>query len=170
MKVERLYLQYKDRLFGVAYTILHDKSLAEDAVHDTFVRIIECLHKIDESNDYKTTTFLVIICKNIAINIYKSNKKVLKFEISDDEIDCLRSDDEDNPLNIFITNENVRMIIDSIKQLKFIYRDVLLLKYDSYFSNEEIAHLLQISQATVRKRLERGKRMLIKFMEKDGVL
>lgn len=170
MKVERLYLQHKDRLFGVAYSILHDKSLAEDAVHDTFMRIIEYLHKVDESNTCKTITFLVIICKNIAINIYNSNKKALKFEILDDEIDCLCSDEEDNPLNIFIANENVRTIIDSIKQLKSIYQDVLLLKYDSYFSNEEIAHLLQIPQATIRKRLERGKRMLIKFMEKDGVL
>lgn len=169
IKVERLYLEHKDRLFGVAYSILHDKSLAENAVHDTFVRIIEYLHKVDESNASKTITFLVIICKNIAINIYNSNKKSLKYEILDDEIDCMCSDN-DNPLDIFITNESVRIIIDSMKQLKSIYQDVLLLKYDSHFNNEEIAHLLQISQATVRKRLERGKRMLIKFMEKDGVL
>ena len=41
MKVKNLYLQHKDKLFGVAFSILHDKSLAEEAVHDTFVRIIE---------------------------------------------------------------------------------------------------------------------------------
>lgn len=170
MKVKNLYLQHKDKLFGVAFSILHDKSLAEEAVHDTFVRIIEHLHKIDESNVYKTTTFLVIICKNIAIDIYNSNKKISKIEVMGDELDFIGTDSDNNPLNILITNESIRILIDSIKQLNPIYRDVLLLKYDSCLSNEEIAHLLQISQAVVRKRLERGKKLLIKFIERNEVL
>ncbi len=170
LKMERLYALHKNRLFGVAYSILHDKPLAEDAVHDTFLRIADHLHKIDESNSYKTITFLLIICKNAAIDIYNNNKKVSNIEVSVDAFDFINTNDENNPLNILITNESIRTLINSVKQLKSIYRDVLLLKYNSFLSNEEIAQLLRISQVTVRKRLERGKKLLIKVIEKDGIL
>ena len=113
---------------------------------------------------------MVIICKNIAIDIYNSNKKISKIEVMGDELDFIGTDSDNNPLNILITNESIRILIDSIKQLNPIYRDVLLLKYDSCLSNEEIAHLLQISQAVVRKRLERGKKLLIKFIERNEEL
>ena len=49
-KTERLYKQYKYLIFSEANKILQDKHLAEDAVHQSFIKIINNLHKIDENN------------------------------------------------------------------------------------------------------------------------
>ena len=49
-KLGRLYEDYKSRLFIAAKGILSDDALAEDAVHDTYVRIVKYMYKIDESN------------------------------------------------------------------------------------------------------------------------
>ena len=70
LKVERLYERYKRLLYKIAYNILKDKYLSEDAVHQTFIRIINNLHKIGEINCPQTQSFLVIMCRNVAIDIY----------------------------------------------------------------------------------------------------
>ena len=64
-KLERLYMKYKNVMFYVANNILHDKFLAEDAVHQTFIKIYDLLYKINENDCRKTRNFLVIVCRNI---------------------------------------------------------------------------------------------------------
>lgn len=54
-----------------------------------------------------------------------------------------------------------------VLKLPVIYKDVLALKYVQEFSNDEIAKMLDISEAAVRKRLERAKRRLEEILEKE---
>lgn len=154
-KVERLYLNHKSLMMHTAYKILHDKSLAEDAVQQAFIRVIENLHKVDENNCHKTQGFLVIICKNIAYDIYKS-KTYLNNEEMTDEL----PDSKYDPIELVINDETFKQIIAVVKNIKPIYQDVLILKYSHDFSNREIASLLRISEEVVRKRLERAKEQL----------
>ena len=53
-KFERLFHQYERCLKYTAQNILFDEHLAEDAVQETFIRIISCLDKIDESDEHNT--------------------------------------------------------------------------------------------------------------------
>ena len=163
LKLERLYNGYKSRLFIVAKGILRDNALAEDAVHETYIRIMKYLHKIDENSVCRTVNFLIVVCRNVAIDIYKRNINTASIEEAEYDID---SGDLTTPLDIVITNENIRRIIDSIKLLNPIYRDVMLLKYGSDCSNREISELLHIEETTVRKRLERGRHELLKVLKR----
>lgn len=47
-------------------------------------------------------------------------------------------------------------------------RDIICMKYGDEFSYIEIAEILEIKEATVRKRISRAKKKLIKIMEKGG--
>ncbi len=163
--VEYLYSENKLRLYKIARNILNDQRLAEDAVHNTFVKTIEHLHKIEDSNDYQRTSFLCIVCKRISINMYNKNKKAFRAELPVDDIEDFELKADCNPLDICISSESIRTLIDSIKGLSDTYSDVLMLKYVSECSNEDIASLLNLSQPTVRKRLERGKVLLKKSMK-----
>lgn len=49
--VTELYNTYKQILFNVSMSILHNTADAEDAVQETFVRIISNLSKIDCANE-----------------------------------------------------------------------------------------------------------------------
>lgn len=62
-------------MFYVANQILKDNFLAEDAVHDSFVKFMENLDKIQDVNCHKTKRFVVIIVRNHAINTYNNRKK-----------------------------------------------------------------------------------------------
>ena len=57
----------------VSKAILKNNESAEDAVSEAFVRIIKNLDKINEDDRYKTRAFLVIIVRNVSIDIL--NKK-----------------------------------------------------------------------------------------------
>ena len=39
--VEKLYNTYKNTLFNICFAIVRNRTDAEDAVHDTFIRIID---------------------------------------------------------------------------------------------------------------------------------
>lgn len=72
---EILYSNYSIFMYKVAYSILKDKILAEDAVQISFIKIMEHLDNIDISDKTKTRNFLGLICKNTAINLYNKQKK-----------------------------------------------------------------------------------------------
>ena len=63
--------------------------------------------------------------------------------------------------------EDLDHLARAVLKLPVIYKDVLTLKYVQEFSNEEIAKMLDISEATVRKRLERARRMLEEILERE---
>lgn len=66
LKIERLYMCYRSLMYKEALEIVQNSHSAEDAVSESFVRIIKNLHKIDEQNRPKAQSFLVIICRKFA--------------------------------------------------------------------------------------------------------
>lgn len=169
LKAERLYEQYKYLLYSEANKILQDKHLAEDAVQQSFAKIINNLHKIDENNCPRTRNFLVIICINVAKNIYNKSLYLNKQDYTAEDIDADMVDTGNNPLDILVDKDSVKQITNAIKALSPIYRDVLLLKQAYGYSLKEIAELLEIQEETVKKRLARARKMLSQVLEKEGV-
>ena len=70
-KFERIYTTYRPLLLHVAYDILHDTQLAEDAVQNAFFSIFKSCCKIDDSNCHKIKRFLVIVTENAAKDILR---------------------------------------------------------------------------------------------------
>ena len=93
-KFERLFHQYERCLKYTAQNILFDEHLAEDAVQETFIRIISCLDKIDESDEHKTIAFLITVIKNISYDMKRKRNKTHE-ESSLEEMMELDSDPED---------------------------------------------------------------------------
>jgi DNA-directed RNA polymerase specialized sigma subunit, sigma24 homolog len=83
-KFEEIYNTYKKQMYYTANNILKDSHLAEDAVHNAFLRIINNLEKIQDINSHKTKGLIVIIVKNASIDIYRKNKKKEKYYFIDD--------------------------------------------------------------------------------------
>ena len=166
MKVEKLYYSNRKLMYKVAYDILGNKQQAEDAVHESFVRIIKNLHKIDIENCSQTRNYLVIICRNVAINMYNKSRNIKSNEY---EPDSISYSEKSNPLDIVLNNETMEGLIYMITELKPIYRDVFLLRYSHGFSREEIAQQLGINVETVKKRITRAKKILAEKLEKEGI-
>lgn len=159
---ERLYNNYSKFMFKTAYTILDDKSLAEDAVQQAFIKIIKNLSKIDENNVKKTKNFIGLITKNTAIDIYN---KVQNEPIALD--DNYTSDMKYDISCIIIDRETIDRLKIHIKALKPIYQTPLFLYAEQGLSVNEIAEILDIKPKTVQKRIERARAQLINALNKE---
>lgn len=166
LKVERLYDDYKQLMFHAAYEILKDQQLAEDAVHQAFLRIMKNLHKINEENRPRTRNYLVIICRNVAIDMYNQKSPL---HVQEESLEMVGDTNQTNPMDIVIAKESAKIVTDAIIQLDPLYRDVLLLQRVYHKTREEIAQELGISVEAVKKRLSRGKAMILESLKKEGL-
>lgn len=166
-KIERLFYKYRNLMFREAYFILNDSHLAEDAVSESFIRILNNLNKIDEDNIPRTRSFLVIICRNVAKDIYKKRKSFNEFCEFDDEVLDTLPDSSETPLEIVINNESVEKLTKAIEDLKPIYRDALLMTKVHGFSTKEAAEIFDIPQEALKKRITRAKQQLLEKLKKE---
>lgn len=166
--VVRLYEKYKNLMFKVAHDILNDQSLAEDAVHMSFVKIIKNIHKIDEEKECSTRNFMAIICRNMAINLYNKRRKIN--ENSTVEADRELEDTKYDPSKIVIDNDSAQLIYQAVSELPDIYLDVLVLKIAYQYTREEIAGILDIQPNNVKKRLAVARSKIAQALEKEGLI
>lgn len=165
LNVERLYYQYRKLMYREAVLISDNAQDAEDAVSESFIRIIRNLHKIDENNCPRTRAFLVIICRNVAIDGLKKKRHTTEY---DDET-YEQQNGGSNLDDIIISKETFARAKEAIQSLDTKYQDVLLLKRVYGFSREEIADMFGITVETVKKRLVRANQMILKQLEKEGI-
>lgn len=155
-KVERLYEKYHGLLYAIAFNILKQHEDAEDAVIESWEKIICHLDKINEIDCQETKSFLVIVVERTAIDYYRRNKRRSSMQILVDEY-------EESPY--FITKdkelENLELY-EVLRKLPKKYSEVLLLHYVNGFTGKEMAHLLGIKEDAVMARLSRGRKRLKK--------
>jgi RNA polymerase sigma-70 factor (ECF subfamily) len=110
---------------------------------------------------------MVIITRNIAINIYNAKKKeAIIYDYGE-----LKEmpDDAMLPIDILINDERIQNIKAALSSLDSKYSDIILMKYYSDYTNSEIASLFNISEDLVSVRLLRGKKLLLNKL-KEGEL
>lgn len=162
VKFEKVYKNFKNIMLNRAYEIVKERQLAEDAVHNAFLKIINNLPKIYDADSNETKWYVIVIVTNEAKKIYNKENKILKAELTDMESDF--------NLEAIVEDKNiVEKVKREIELLPEIYRDTMSLKYYNDLSNKEISSVLSIPISTVKKRLQRGRKILIqKLGEKNN--
>lgn len=160
-----LYEKYKYLMQKVAMDVLHDSYLAEDAVHNAFIKLAKHMGDIGATESLSTKRYLVTITKNAAIDIYRKRNTQMHKEIYIDELG-----EEEMTLSYMETDIDNRTL-DVLKKLPAKYRDIFLLKYSAQLENEKIAEICGIQEVTVRQRIARGKALIeeaLRKLEENG--
>ena len=153
----QLYEKHRVAMFNRANKILHNKQDSEDAVHEAFLKIAENIEKISSLECHKRNKYIVTIIENKAINTYRAKRlhpTEPLFDLAEYAV-----------VDAYEDGDFTRCIL----KLPHDYREVLLLKYDLGLSNKEIADALDISQALVRKRLQRARNALRRICKMEGI-
>ena len=158
-KFESLYLKYRKHMKHIAMKILDDEHLAEDAVHNAFVKIISNLEKFNKIDCQETRNLIVIIIRSVSIDMYRKRKR--EFENTDILQNDISAETDFSMIE-------VADILNEIDVLPDIYKDILLLKVEYGYKDREIAKLLGIKVDTVSKRLERARKQLKKQLNEGG--
>ena len=156
-RFEELYIKYSQLMYAVAFKILKNNEDAEDAVHQSFLNIARHFDKVNNISRQDIKPYLAVVVRNAAINILRSNKR---HESVVQELSA-----RDNTEVESFDNYGYNELVEAIKQLPQLYKDVLFLHYVEDFSVKETAEMLNLSKGTVYKRLERGKTILADILE-----
>lgn len=150
--------QNGDSLLRMSYLYLKDLQLAEDALQDTYIKVLKNINTYKGNSNIKTwiTRILINTCKNYLRTAYF--KRII-FGIPDGV--NLDYDLEQR----FINNELEKQLIKEICNLKKEYKEVILLFYYQNFKISEIAQILKISESLVKSRLFRAKNKLNKNLK-----
>lgn len=160
-KLKRLYEFYEQPMYRIAFSVLHNSELAEDAVSDAFERIIKKIHNFKEIPSDKTKSYIVKIIKSTSINIYRKNKRTVEREIPiDDEMFQYEDIGQDVEIDI-IRKESKKSIFSMLKKLGETDEKIVILRCLKELSWKEVAEKMSITEVSARKRFERSRKRLI---------
>lgn len=142
--VEAVFEKYGNMLYRIAFVMMKNQYDAEDAVQDTLIKYMERKKGFEGEEHCKAWLIRVTInsCKN-RLRFYHNHP-----DISMDALYSYYEEHEDME------------VMEQLLQLPYKYREVMMLHYVEGYQSSEIASLLKITEAAVRKRLERGRRQL----------
>jgi RNA polymerase sigma-70 factor (ECF subfamily) len=168
--VEEIYHRYHTKMLAICMSILKNTADAEDALTDTFLRIIDNLEKFTAVEEDHLPGLIAICTKNTALNFYKKNARQNAHETfstpSEEEgatVDFIDPDAEIEQR--VLDHEFVLEVAEMMKSLPEEQQAVVALKYFYHYRNSEIADLLGISRNAVDSRLFRAKNNLRKLLE-----
>ena len=156
--VEKLYNTYKNTLYNICFAIVRNRTDAEDAVHDTFIRIIDNLCKIKDVDSPQTKAFCIVIARNVAVDILRKS-----IFVTEEELDFYESDAKNE--EAALSNIGVERLKLALRRLPKEYYDVLMLNVKSGCSLSEMSGILGISYQAVRYKLRKARSMLLKETE-----
>ena len=152
----KLCEQYYAPLVAVAYSVLRDYQLAEDAAQEAFARGLVSLRKLKTPD--KFAPWLARICRNVAIDMVRARRQAGSIE----DISQTVEPDSDHSA--------VAVVREAIDRLPASMKEVVILRYYNNCSYEQISAVLGLSKTSINGRLTRAKRKLAKHLRRRGVL
>lgn len=171
--IRKLYNEHRDAMYIEAKSVLKDHALAEDAVQQAILKIIDKVSKLPDEDVEITRSFMKLVARTCAIDIYNARKKR---HGRCEYIDAVQNEETNaysvskTPCDELISKENKSRIYLAIYKLPKKYRDVLLLEKLYGYSQKEIAEILNISYSAVKKRMERASKKLKEELRKEELV
>lgn len=165
-RLEMFYHQYVSSMWYVASSFVKDDQIAEDMVHDTFVKLAQNPGIFDRIPDCGAKGFLAMMVSHQCIDYLRKRKRYPE-EAYGDYIDTRMVPIEFMPLERLVQEETVRDICLALRELPESFRTPLELHILYSLSNQEIADLLGITKNLVAVRINRGRNKILKALKKD---
>lgn len=153
----RLYHTHHKRMMRMALRFFpKDQKAAEDAVHESFLKIIENFSKISEISWEELGPYVVTIVKNVSLNMLKKQKRLVLTD------DWAAFEQAEEP------SDGFGRLVALIRAMPETYRAVLEMRFVLEMEYREIAKVLGISESAVANRVSRGRKLLMEKLKKEG--
>ncbi len=166
-KVEQIYYKYRNIIYLIAFNILNDIDLSEDAVQDTIEKILKNIDKINFNNETEEKNYIARIARNASIDVSNKQKRFFKVSGYAEDIHFDKEIADINPEEYIITSDSVSRIVDGIRNMDTKYRDPLILQKFNKHSIGEIARLQGTSERTIHYRIKAAKAQLAALLKKE---
>ena len=162
---ERIYQKHADKIFRKTLYILRNQQDTEDVMQEVWIKVAKNISVLQNKDDAVIFSYIMTIANNQAMTFFRkrNTEEVL---LAEEEIEGLAYDE---PLFAACDKAEIGEITACFAELPKIYRDVLSLHFLHRHTTEQIARMLDLNASTVGSRLSRGRKKLIKLLERRGI-
>lgn len=155
--INKLFTKMNLKMYNISFNILRDKFDAEEAVAQTFLKIIDSIEKISNLPCPQIEPYCVIILKNETINIIRKRKKMVHIE----DVDYLDHNLGDYNLEEeYLETADKEKLLACINMLSDEDKNLIYLRFIHEMGFKHIAELMEITEEAAKKR---GQRILKKL-------
>ena len=152
---------YWSEVYGFQLKRVENEYEAEDITIETFAKAFDKISTF--KTNYKFSTWLITISKNIHIDRVRKQKKTIA-STSVNKEDHKIIDQEPTPEDKLITKQNLNELLEHIKQLKPDYQKIIHLRFFQEMTYKEISSTLNEPITNVKVKLLRAKKLLSKII------
>ncbi len=157
--------RYQTLVYSVCFNLLHNHPQAQDVSQEVFLQVFHSAAKFRFES--QVSSWLYRISVNRSLNLIRANRRIERLQRIG-VLESERGERQDFSGNIginppdrtFEENRRRKILLNAIDTLPFKQRVPLILNRLQGFTSQEIAEILNISQATVEARLRRAKENL----------
>jgi RNA polymerase sigma-70 factor (ECF subfamily) len=164
--IAQLVADYSTALYRVAFSVTRNAAEAEDAVQETFLRVLRHEARLGEIRDYRV--WLVRIVWNIVLDRKRRAKTRPEGEDIADHARLLTTGERGADATVISSQEHAR-ILALVDRLPAREREALLLSAVEELTTAEIAAALGTTESSIRSRIFRARRELSVLLEKEGI-
>jgi RNA polymerase sigma factor (sigma-70 family) len=169
---ERLMRRYNQRLYRLARATLRDRTEAEDALQDAYVAAYRSMNQFRGDSAFSTWLTRLVLNECLARLRRDARRQnvvplVTSTPATEAELDNVAAQDADLPDSVLNRMQVREMLERKLDGLPDSYRTVFVLRSVEDMTVEEVARILEISEATVRIRHFRARAMLRELLARD---
>ena len=161
-ELSEFYEENKNRFFSIAFSKLHNREDAEDAIQEAFLRIVKYPEKFFAISPHKRQPYAVIIIRNVIFDML-SRKSKHDFDELPEEL----PDDRLSVENIAVGRISAEELTAFLEKLPEAKLQTIILKTIYNLNCREIAGVLGISEAAVRKRISDVYKLINDYKRKE---
>lgn len=161
-KLVELYRLHGKELFVYIFRFVNSQETSEDILHDCFENIIKQSRKneIDETN---LRAYLYRTAHNLCVNFLKRHKKIEFTQL--DEASAMAEKESSHPLELEELNKKIYELLNTLDDTS---KSIFILKKDSKMTFEEIAVQLEMSERSIRRKMNKVVEFLSDNLKKSG--
>ncbi len=164
--IAALVAQYSKTLYRVAYSITRNAAEAEDAVQETFLRVLRHREKLGEIRDHRV--WLVRITWNVVLDRKRRSKTRPETEDIADLVRTLPANRPTAEKTVMSLQEHSRILalIDTLPKKE---REALLLSAVEELSTTQAAAVLNTTESSIRSRIFRARHQLAALLDQERI-
>lgn len=155
---ERLYKDYKNKVFGYIFNRIHNHAEAEDLTSDVFAKIIAHIDSYDP-NKASSSTWIFVITRNTLIEYFRKQRIT-------ENIDELEIPVNDEPIDKIVMMEQQELVAKALMELPEKMKDIVVARYYYGFRFSKIGEMMGMSEANARVTHSRALAKLKEIIEK----
>jgi len=165
-----LYREYRPLMYSIAMRYVNNSSSAEDLVHDALVKLIEKEDTITKLSRCTLTSYIVYTVRNLSKNYLRrmnlEQRHFADIDLSSSEF--LAIDNAPLPEEVILMSEHREEFIEVWNTLPNDTKFLLEGKYILGLSDKELAAEFDCSPNSIRMKLTRARRQVIKLVKEGG--